>query len=175
MELNKYDLNWCVRRLPTPVRKMLKESTVTVGGGYVRSCILNEKICDIDLFVKSRDYAETLADRLIMDTKRRKVVTDNAITVTGMKYPVQFITRWTYDTPVKVVNSFDFTICQSAFWWNIDSLRWNSHVTDTFYPDLAAKRLIYTEPDREEEPGGIADPLQSVGTSRDPPGNGICA
>ena len=167
MQLNKYDLNWCVRRLPYSLRSTLKKygAQIVVAGGYIRACILNEPINDIDLFVADKDFAKQVALDMVQRDEKRLIITDNAITVKGMKYPVQFITRWVYDSPDKILGSFDFTICQAAFWWEnfrgtvtdgagTRSGKWMSTVSDSFYQDLSAKRLIYTNPIREEEPGG---------------------
>lgn len=157
MQLNKYDLNWCVRRLPWSVREMLKKEKVIVAGGYIRACILNEPINDVDLFVGDKDKAKEIALKMVQRDEKRLYITPNAITIKGMKYPVQFITRWVYDTYDQILGSFDFTICQACFWWedmNSDGGRWCSSVSESFYQDLSAKRLIYTNPIREEEPGG---------------------
>uniref|UniRef100_A0A6M3LD46 Poly A polymerase head domain-containing protein n=1 Tax=viral metagenome TaxID=1070528 RepID=A0A6M3LD46_9ZZZZ len=165
MQLNKYDLNWCVRRLPYAVRSMLKKESVIVAGGYIRACILNEPINDVDLFVSDKEMAKEYALRMVQREEKRLIITDNAITIKGMKYPVQFITRWTYETPEQILGSFDFTICQACFWWekhpNILTApendlpgKWCSSVSESFYQDLSAKRLIYTNPIREEEAGG---------------------
>ena len=165
MQLNKYDLNWCVRRLPYAVRSILKKEPVIVAGGYIRACILNEPINDVDLFVSDKEMAKEYALGMVQRDEKRLVITDNAITIKGMKYPVQFITRWVYDSPDKIMGSFDFTICQACFWWekhpNILTApendlpgKWCSTVSESFYQDLSAKRLIYTNPTREEEPGG---------------------
>jgi len=160
MKLNKYDLNWCVRRLPYSLRSTLKKygSQIIVAGGYIRACILNEPINDIDLFVSDKDFAKQVALDMVQRDEKRLIITDNAITVKGMKYPVQFITRWVYDSPDKILGSFDFTICQAAFWWekfdDNNYGKWMSTVSESFYQDLSAKRLIYTNPIREEEPGG---------------------
>ena len=153
-ELNKYDLHWCVRRLPRTLRDVLKREAIVVAGGYIRACILNEQINDVDLFVDSKQYAKDLALDMAGGDEKRLVETVNAITIKGMKYPVQFITRWTYGSPHDVLQSFDYTICQSAFWWDHYCQKWCSSISESFYSDLAAKRLVYTEPIREEEPGG---------------------
>ena len=159
MQLNRYDLNWCVRRLPYSLRSTLEKygAQIIVAGGYVRACILNEPINDIDLFVVDKDFAKQVALDMVQRDEKRLIITGNAITIRGMKYPVQFITRWVYDSPDKILSSFDFTICQAAFWWNrMDESggKWMSSVSESFYQDLSAKRLIYTNPIREEEPGG---------------------
>jgi len=144
---------------------MLKKEPVIVAGGYIRACILNEPINDIDLFVSDKEMAKEYALRMVQREEKRLVITGNAITVKGMKYPVQFITRWVYDAPERILKSFDFTICQALFWWekhpNILTApkndlpgKWCSCVSESFYQDLSAKRLIYTNPIREEEAGG---------------------
>jgi len=152
MRLNQYDLQWCVRLLPKALRDIMKKEEIVVAGGYVRSCVTRETVNDIDLFIPERDYALHLAAALSVGAKPHRTV--NAITVRGLKYPVQFITRWVYDAPQEVLSSFDFTICQAAFWWDHYCQRWASAVSDDFYVDLAAKRLVYTNPVREEAPGG---------------------
>jgi hypothetical protein len=67
---------------------------------------------------------------------------------------VQFIHRWTYATPEALLESFDFTIACAAFWFDKKLSLWKSLCDDSFYEDLAAKRLVYTSPDRHEEAGG---------------------
>lgn len=158
MEINKYDLNWCVRRLPWLLRETMKKygSQIVVAGGYIRACILNEPVNDIDLFVADKDFAKAVALEMVDGKEKRLIITDNAITVKGLKHTIQFITRWVYDDPHKILESFDFTICQAAFWWhkNIYGGVWTSITSESFYQDLPSKRLIYTSPIREEEPGG---------------------
>jgi hypothetical protein len=151
-ELNQYDLKWCVQRLPRSLRDILKREEIAVAGGYIRSCITNDTVNDVDLFVPDAEYADEMATWL--GDGHRKIKTTNAITVRGGKYPVQFITRWTYETPEDVLGSFDFTICQAAFWWDHYCQQWKSVCCDDYYADLAARRLVYTVPQREEEPGG---------------------
>lgn len=154
MNLNPYDLQWCVRRIPTILRKLIKKEELTVAGGYIRSCITNEKINDIDLFIPYKKLGKELALYLVNDNEKRLIETDNAITVKVAKKTVQFITRWTYEQPLDVLASFDYTICQAAFWWDHYCQKWRSACSESFYQDLAAKRLIYTNPVRDEAPGG---------------------
>src|SRR3546814_20864227 len=66
---------------------------------------------------------------------------------------VQFITRWTFDNAADLVASFDFTVCQAAIWRNRLG-EWKSLISNSFYIDLAGRRLVYTAPEREEEAGG---------------------
>src|SRR3546814_4873776 len=66
---------------------------------------------------------------------------------------VQFITRWTFDNAADLVASFDFTVCQAAIWRNRLG-EWKSLISNSFYIDLAGRRLVYTAPEPQEEPGG---------------------
>src|SRR3546814_14358866 len=82
------------------------------------------------------------------------LTTDNAVTLlTSDRMTVQFITRWTFDNAADLVASFDFTVCQAAIWRNRLG-EWKSLISNSFYIDLAGRRLVYTPPEREEEAGG---------------------
>ena len=149
--LNKQDLIWIVRRMPSQVFDLLKaHKTLFVAGGYIRSVIANEPIADIDLFAPSKDAARFAAEAIVHIGKVHE--TENAFSVKllgGMQ--VQFIHRWTFDTPEACIASFDFTIACAAV-WNDDG--WKSLADDDFYADLAAKRLVYRKPVRNEDAGG---------------------
>jgi len=152
--LNKYDLHFCVRRLPRKLKYLMQKhgSKIVVAGGYIRSVVASERVSDIDVFAGDKNASEILATELQgNDTFYR---TDNAFTVTKLPLTVQFIFRWVYDEPIDIVKSFDFTICQAAFWYDTKQTAWNSICGDYFYEDLCAKRLRYLSPDRNEDAGG---------------------
>lgn len=154
--LTDLDVSWCIRRLPGSVRKLLenKPGILTLAGGFIRSCIANEPVNDIDLFAPSRSVAEEIAKGLVQ-ADQKVWVTDNTF---SLRLPcglsVQFIHRWTFDKPELVVPSFDFTIARAAIWYDAEKLAWRSMCDSRFYPDLAAKRLVYCSPVRIEEAGG---------------------
>jgi hypothetical protein len=153
-----------MQRCPRQVLVALKHfgSRLCVGGGYVRACVANEPINDVDLFVDSVGTANEVALYLIrqklgQETTQEEAVkhihkTDNALTLRGFKLPVQIIHRWTFRTPIDAMESFDFTIARAVFWWN--NSQWTSACAERFYQDLAAKRLVYTAPVRNEDAGG---------------------
>jgi len=68
--------------------------------------------------------------------------------------PVQFITRWTYNDPLRLLSEFDFTMAQAVVWFDKGRGTFTSACALTYYADLAAKRLRYTEPTRDEDAGG---------------------
>lgn len=158
-ELAPHDLRHVAQRLPRDIRDLLKKHAqdLYVGGGFIRATIAGETPSDIDLFGDKKDRLEVIADDLAASRPGSKVhKTKNAITVlTPDRLPVQFITRWTFDNARKLVDSFDFTVCQAA----VHRCRgghneWASCIGERFYQDLAARRLHYTNPVREEEAGG---------------------
>jgi hypothetical protein len=128
---------------------------LVLGGGFVRSTVSGEKPNDIDLFTQSAEDAKLFAGDLAGAGKRKKppYETGNALSVKLFpRHLVQYIHRWTYSTPWALLESFDFTIACSAIWF--ESGKWTSLIDDEFYSDLAAKRLTYRSPIRNEDSAG---------------------
>lgn len=150
------DERWVVRRLPKSVVALMQSrpKVLILAGGFIRSCIANEKINDVDIFSPSKDIAELCARKLADEKQAKMITTDNAFSVLLRSFSVQFIYRWVYDTPAKVVESFDFTIANAAMWFDPNSNAWASICDGRFYKDLAAKRLVYCRPIRNEDAGG---------------------
>jgi hypothetical protein len=157
------------------VLKLLKDQPgrLFVGGGFLRACVANESASDVDLFASSYADAKVYAELLVAKLGHgngvplgKVVETDNAFTIKGYQLPVQIIHRWTYTSPEQLMSSFDFTIAMAGFWWQAErkepeeiavdcaSAGWRSICDDRFYPDLAARRLRYTSPQRNEDAGG---------------------
>lgn len=154
-ELLPEDLNYVVNRLPRDVKKLMKDKGVYLAGGFIRSCIAGEKINDIDLWGADKEQLEMLAALFAGERKVRMMKTDNACTIiTPGRTAVQFITRWTYNDPEVLVCSFDFSIASAVVWYDRERGIWVSYCHDTFYADLAAKRLRYLFPGRNEDAGG---------------------
>lgn len=154
-ELEWHDLQWSLRRTPSPVLEMMKRhgQKLIAAGGYVRDCICGDRINDVDLFTSSKELAEVFAKEFAGDAKI--VETENAFTIPyKFKYAVQLIHRWTYEKPEQVVASFDFTVACASFWYDLEKKKWCSLCHDRFYSDLAAKRLRYLSPIRDEDAGG---------------------
>jgi hypothetical protein len=154
--LQHEDLQWALRRTPRSLLELMKQNPgLMIGGGFLRAIVAaGEQPSDIDVFVWSAEDAHRLAANLAEYNEGRVHTTDNAITVKGYSLPIQFIHRWTFDEPEEMLASFDFTIACAAFWWDEEYERWESMCDDRFYADVAAKRLVYLSPEREEEPGG---------------------
>ncbi len=154
-KLNKFDVANVVARLPFQLLNMLRNNSgkLFVAGGMIRSCVAGEPINDVDLFTSTKELSDTLSKKLANDKNVQRYDTQFAYTIRPTNgLCIQFIHRWTFNDPEKCVESFDFTIAKSAVWWADGE--WQSCCDDTFYQDLAARRLVYTSPVRDEEPGG---------------------
>jgi hypothetical protein len=160
-------LRWAVQRLPKKLKKIMQSEewggSIFVGGGYLRAIVAGEKVNDVDVFVKSQKEAELLAYKLAED-KRDVYRTDNAYTIKMRPVPVQIIHRWVFEKPEDVAQSFDFTNCCAVISCDVvkeevegkQSFKgsWKSYCDKRFYIDLASKRLIYRNPERNEDAGG---------------------
>jgi len=158
-ELAKHDLRFIAQRLPKDIRDLMKThgKNLMVGGGFIRAQIAGETPSDIDLFGTDKAQLELIANALMSVRPGAKMhKSKNAITIiTPDRLPVQFITRWTFDEPSKCMESFDFSVCQAVVYrLNGGNGDWRSCIGERFYQDLAARRLFYTAPVREEEAGG---------------------
>lgn len=158
-ELTKDDLRLVLSRLPKDVIGVLKNNPqIILAGGYIRATIAGETPADIDLTGASEADTARIAGGLVVQRIEaretvRKHVTNNAITILSPpRLPVQFITRWSYGTAEECASSFDFTICAAAIKWSKNG--WESWAHPQFYTDLAARRLRYLAPARDEDAGG---------------------
>lgn len=168
-QLDPQDLSWAIRLLPQQLKELMEEAgpRVVLGGGFIRSSVSGERPNDIDLFCRSKEDACSYATQLAGNKK--VIETGNTYSVRKVGgFFVQFIHRWTYDNPVQILDSFDFTIACSAVWFAKERLGggdsafygsteahyWKSLIDDNFYSDLAAKRLVYRSPERNEDAGG---------------------
>jgi len=136
-----------------------------MAGGFIRANIAGEEPSDIDILGNNKLMLENAALKLAEKRGGRTHKTDNALTVIAPpRKVVQMITRWIYDDPEQLIKEFDFTIVQAVIWWEPNKEwvegsddpkgEWRSMCSEHFYPDLAAKRLVYTCPDRHEDAGG---------------------
>ncbi len=159
-ELLIEDLHYAVRFLPRELRKLMADYRLMVAGGFLCSNVAKEEVQDIDLFGPTKEILHDAAERLAAKWGVKVVETRNAITVAAKgRKPVQFITRWLFTCPEEVIKSFDFTVAQAMAWPETtkgegDPFNWRSLCSDRFYSDLAAKRLTYTGPARNEDAGG---------------------
>lgn len=148
------DVRSVLGSLPSDVLGLLTSEPLFLAGGFIRARIARETPNDIDIFAPSREAAERGAKALsgARAPQVRSSATDNAFTVCSPgRVPVQFIHRWTYTDGATLCKEFDFTIAQAVIRAHGKVESWAS---PRFYQDLAAKRLVYTEPKRDEEAGG---------------------
>jgi hypothetical protein len=154
--LREDDVERCVRRLTAAQRDLLvlhPEATM-IAGGFVRSCIAHDRIRDVDYFVTEEPQAQKMREQYVRWTKTPDSMiyrTDTALTIGNPKeVPIQLIYRFPFDTPADILSWFDFTISQGAIWFGHDQ-KWRGMCSERFYADLAAHRLIYTRPVRDDQ------------------------
>lgn len=152
--LNKYDLKFAIRRLPNRLKTLMETpkwaGKVYIGGGYIRSIVAGEPINDIDIFTTDRATALQLCTDLA--DKYKVVATDNAYTIKDDYITIQIIHRWCFADAKDIIASFDFTIACAVLYY--DSKAWQGTCHNDYYADVAAKRLVYCNPLRNEAPGG---------------------
>lgn len=141
--------------LPLPVVRMLRMSGLFLAGGFIRAVVAGEKPSDIDIFSPTvevaRRYAKILAASL---GSNGAFESPNAITISKSEPTVQFITRWLFNDPVSLINSFDFTVAQASIHYEKFLGKWVGLAVDEFEPDTRGKILRYTSPTREEDAAG---------------------
>lgn len=154
IDLQRNDLLLIVRRLPLFIIEMMKQegSKLFMAGGFIRASVSGEVASDMDFFCPTAADAERIAYALADKAGVKLHKTDNAYTVRLKTIPAQFIHRWTFAEPADVVPSFDFTIAKAVVWWDGEYMVGKCDAG--FYPDLAAKRLVYCSPVRNEDAGG---------------------
>lgn len=147
------DLHYIVTRLPRDLVKLMKTKQIFMGGGCIRDLVAKDEVSDYDLFGHDKLYLEEVAAQFATAREGRTWKTDNAVTVIAHpRKPVQFITRWLFSDAETLAQSFDFSIAQAVVWYAEGG--WHSYVSDNFYADLAARRLRYLSPVRNEDAGG---------------------
>lgn len=160
-QLLQKDVHHILSRIPKDVVQLLRDDPrLMIGGGIIRAIVAQEKPNDIDFFGSDKDELKRTAEKLVNQRvakgeASKMHTTDNAITVFSPgRLPVQFITRWVFAEAVQCLESFDFTVCQAVICFDPIDKHFKASCSESFYPDLAARRLVYTSPRREEEPGG---------------------
>jgi len=151
--LHPDDVQACRDLLPDSLLNEMKKlgNRVFVAGGCIRAVVARESVNDIDVFTEATIDADKLARKISIhcdpddsfSTVEEDIhKTEYSWTIDTKPIQVQIIRAWNYATAQKVIDSFDFTISQAAIWWENGS--WNSVCSNTFYSDLAARRIRYT-------------------------------
>lgn len=143
--LNRKDVIRVIWSLPIEIKNIAKTDSVIVAGGFIRAIVAKEPISDIDLF-GDKETLEAIAGDRESENCCKIFRTDRSITlIDWLKHPIQLVIGFPHSDPVKLIESFDFTICQACVYWDKTNEKWHSLCSDDFYFDLAAKRLHYTE------------------------------
>lgn len=156
-ELNPQDLKYIVRKIPNDLLYQMQKNVgkYFIAGGFIRSIIAHEKINDIDLFANNKESAKSLAEILQPDMTK-VYISDNAYSFNLDGKNVQIIHKWSFTSAEDIIKHFDFTIAKAVIWpedlngKDKHRYKWRSLCCDSYYEDLATKRLIYTNPENPE-------------------------
>jgi hypothetical protein len=147
-QLNSTDVVKAVEALPPSLAELLKKMPgLVVAGGFLRALVASEEVRDVDIFARSPELANQAAVFYASRTSTSVYRSKSAYTVEK----VQFVHRWVFPNPERLLDNFDFVACKAALWHDEG---WKSLADPRFYGDVAARRLTYTSPAREE---GAAD------------------
>lgn len=155
------DMRHILRAMPKDARRVLTARTkhglpqIFLAGGAIRAVIAGEAVSDWDFLGATPEAVDHFMTSVKgeRNSPSRMHKTRNALTLLSLGYtPVQGIMRWCYADPERLLAEFDFTIAQAVMWHSTSG--WHSLCSPFFYRDLAAKRLHYTSPRREEDAGG---------------------
>lgn len=150
-KLHPDDVRRVLHSLPRDVADaMFSRPEIVLAGGFIRAVIAGEEPADVDLLVSDDTDVSALAE--LIDNKAVHH-SPNAISLNRDDILVQIVHRWRFSTAEAAIASLDFTVCQAAIYCDRLGV-WQSVCCDSYYEDLAAKRLVYTTPDRDEDAGG---------------------
>lgn len=119
-----------------------------LAGGAILSRFTKKEVSDFDLYPKSKEAMMDAVFTVLDDSDKFIVnVTDKAITFKmnnitdskGNRAVGQIMTYDTFETPEKIFENFDFTVCMGAF--DIDTKEHTLH--PAFFPDIASKTLRF--------------------------------
>lgn len=161
MKLHPYDLQKCIKNLPIELLMVMESKqapkTMFIAGGYIRCTIQGEPIADIDVNVGEYEdhnvIVKALRGYLPANTNLKLHSTDNACTIHYFNPPIQIITGWVTQDPEQRCLNLDFTVCGAAFWYDNAASKWDSYCVESYYQDIASKRIVYQYPTRRENPG----------------------
>jgi hypothetical protein len=149
------DLRRVIMMMPKDLREVMTKNKIYLAGGSIRDIVAGNEISDWDIFGENKDFLKMVCNSFVGTRKpdARLYTTKNAFTVLSPRgKPIQAIHRWLYSDPVAVMNDFDFSMCAVVVWH--EGGGWHSKAHPYFYADLAAKRLRYIAPQRDEDAGG---------------------
>lgn len=150
-ELDTEVRNGFLADLDPNLRRLLERNPgLVLAGGCIRSWVQNEEPNDIDFMVTDEADLDAIYADFELFFGKHKYASRNGRTYTSLNLDIQVVTRWRYSAKTHV-ERFDFTICQAAIWYDGE---WKSWCNENFVTDSLDRVVIYTQPDRPEEPLG---------------------
>lgn len=148
----------CVAKLPEYINDRMREwgPHLILAGGFIRDTLLGVTPKDVDLFTQE-NLAATLSSNYSGREQSRgaynvpEVAGNSRFAPTTSFY--QFIYRFQFSGPEDLLDQFDYSITRAAIWYDHQDKAWQGTCWDTWYRDIASKRLVFL--DRRMEPEAI--------------------
>lgn len=121
-----------------------------IAGGLPVCSLIGAPIGDINIFGTDR--------LLLMEAARTYGLyspchmmepTKYAVSVNGRIGRVQFELKEVYQSAWECIDSFDFSVCQAAIWFEYG--KWQTVCSAKFYSDLNARKLRFINQERDDE------------------------
>jgi hypothetical protein len=126
----EYEKSKLLNTLSTNLLENLKECNAIIAGGAITSIFSHRDISDIDVYFRSfsdmRDFfygIEGTNARVVGHTDKAALIANKG------DHPVQVVCFDTFESPEKVFEKFDFTVCMGAYDFKDDSF----HFHDEFF------------------------------------------
>ena len=143
--MDPVDVRAIVRAIPEWVRELMHDNEkISVSGGFPRAIIAGETPKDIDVWTpKALDILDVCVIPRVGEAWPSLLET-NAYTIReGEPVPVSFVYCHRFETLEECLDRFDFTVCQAGVC--VRNGEWFGLVGESFYRDLAARRLVVRE------------------------------
>lgn len=137
-----------VRGIPLLVARLVghaPDGEVIIAGGAIRDSLRDVEPRDFDLFVKTKERALELMERVVAWGGGSFSPT-SPHTLTGWigdraenQTIIQACHGWKWANPEALLDLFDFSVCQAGIWMNKG--KWEGLVSDRFEMDLRNRRL----------------------------------
>lgn len=143
-KLDKFDLAGIMSSIPEECSSVWELLTTNpklmLAGGFIRSCLMNEPIGDIDIF---GDELSIEKGKEFLQKKYGDPDPISSSKSTIFNGKIQLYQQDYFTTPEELLQDFDFTICQAVVWSSAGALTWESLCSPRYYRDLLKKELHY--------------------------------
>ena len=128
---------------------------IFISGGFPVCSLIDSPISDIDIFGRDRvSLFEAARVYGLYSPRHLMEPTKYTVSVNGKIGRVQFVVKEIYQSAQACIDSFDFSVCQAAIWF--ENGEWQTTCSPHFYHDIKARRLRFVNQERVNESPGAS-------------------